>query len=391
MASPTAVVRRLTHGFRHPSLQPADIWLLLQSTVAATAAWVIARRLVHHHEPFFAPVAAVVSLNASVGERGLNALRLLLGVIVGIGVAEVTLVVLGGGYGSLSVATFVALALTRAFGGARIVLAQAAISAILTIAVANGEVGYQRLTDALIGAGVALAFTQLVFSPEPLRLLRRFEGNALEAMAAGLELTARGLDGDETLAEQAVESQRELRDHLSELARVRRASARVARHSLAWRARIMPVVRENEDAGYLDLLGGSCLLLTRTSLEADPDDQRRLAPCIHALATTLAEIAPHPGDRAARQRAVHRSLEILQEMRGIDAEPAPELAAVLMAARVAVNDLLLFAGVEPSEAGAATREEPREEKDVPEVPAPARATKHRLPALGLRLWRRIRG
>jgi hypothetical protein len=151
------------------------------------------------------------------------------------------------------------------------------------------------------------------------------------------------------------------------------------------------VVRENEDAGYLDLLGGSCLLLTRTSLEADPDDQRRLAPCIHALATTLAEIAPHPGDRAARQRAVDRSLEILQEMRGIDAEPAPELAAVLMAARVAVNDLMLFAGVEPNEARAATREEPREEKDVPEVPAPARATKHRLPALGLRLWRRIRG
>jgi uncharacterized membrane protein YgaE (UPF0421/DUF939 family) len=51
-------------------------------------AWVIATRVVEHRHPFFAPIAAVVSLNAARGDRGVNAVRLVLGVIVGILVAE---------------------------------------------------------------------------------------------------------------------------------------------------------------------------------------------------------------------------------------------------------------------------------------------------------------
>ena len=51
---------------------------------------------------------------------------------------------------------------------------------------ANGEVGTQRLVDALIGVGVALLFSQVLFSPEPLALLRRAEAAALADMAEGL-------------------------------------------------------------------------------------------------------------------------------------------------------------------------------------------------------------
>jgi hypothetical protein len=284
----------------------------------------------------------------------------------------------------------VSLAIARALGGARIVHAQAAISAILTIAVADGEVGYQRLTDALIGAAVALVFSQLLFSPQPLRLLRRVEANALAAMAAALDLAARALEGDEAVAERAIGSQRELRDHLSELARMRRASARVARHSLVWRSQIAPVVRENEDAGHLDLLGGSCLLLTRTSLGADDEDRRLLAPCVRALSTTLADLARQPGDRATRQRAVDRSLEILRGMRSIRTEPDPELTATLAAARTAVTDLMLFVGVHPDEARAATREEARKQQYL-EVPALASAPKPRFRTLRrwFRRWFRV--
>ena len=161
---------------------------------------------------------------------------------------------------------------------------------------------------------------------------------------------------------------------------MRRASTRVARHSLVWRGRIAPLVRENEDAGYLDLLGGSCLLLTRTSLSARDGDRRLLAPGVRALSTTLADLAGQPGDRPARQQAVDRSLEILREMRAVRTEPDPEMTAALTAARMAVTDLMLFVGVDPDEARAATREEAREEQEL-EVPArpPARKSRfHRL-------------
>jgi len=376
-----AIVRRARHAVARRSRMVAeDLGLLVQQTAAATVAWLIARRLIDHHDPFFAPISAFVSLNTSLGERGLNALRLLQGVILGISVGELTLAVLRGGYGSLALGTFVALVLARALGGARVVRAQAALGAILTISSGNGEVGTQRLTDALIGAGVALVFSQLLFSPQPLRLLRRVEMKALAAMAGGLDLTAQALEGEEALTDEAISSQRELRDQLSELARIRRASGRVARHSLVWRSQISPLVRENEDAGYLDLLGGSCLLLTRTSLSARDGDRRLLAPGVRALSTTLADLAGQPGDRPARQQAVDRSLEILREMRAVRTEPDPEMTAALTAARMAVTDLMLFVGVDPDEARAATREEAREEQEL-EVPArpPARKSRfHRL-------------
>src|SRR5215210_2314089 len=189
----------------------ADLWPLLQGTAAATAAWVIAKYVFHHEQSVFAPIAALVALNTALGERGLNAIRLLQGVFVGIIVGEATLSLLGGGAGSMAVGIFVATGLAHALRGTRIVIAQAAVSAILTVALGDAEAGVDRLTDALIGAGVALVFSQLLFAPEPVRLLRRAETAALERMASALALTAGALErDDDELAEHAIASVREL-------------------------------------------------------------------------------------------------------------------------------------------------------------------------------------
>lgn len=148
----------------------ADAWLLLQQALAATLAWLIATRVMQHHIPFFAPMAAVVALNTSLGQRGTNAIRLLIGVAVGIICGEGGLWLLGPGYSALGVATFVAMFLAQQVDRAPIVTAQAASAAILTVTTAGGEGGLDRLLDALVGAGVALVFSQVVFTPDPVRL-----------------------------------------------------------------------------------------------------------------------------------------------------------------------------------------------------------------------------
>jgi hypothetical protein len=342
--------------------------LVLQGTLAATAAWVIARHVVGNHEPFFAPIAAVVALNASLGERGRNALRLLLGVIVGIICGELALEALGGGYVSLALAVLAATTAARALSGVRIVIAQAAAGAILTVAVANGEAGTERLVDALLGVGVALLFTQVLFSPEPLALLRRAEAAALSDMAAALRLTARALQhDDDDAAERATMHLRTLRDHLSELGRTRAASGRVARRSMAWRSQIAPVVRETEDAGRLDLLGDSCLTLTRTATRADQDSRHRLAPAVGELAEALGELGPRLGDRAARQAAADRALAVARRLVSADKQAEMEAVAAVVALRMVATDLMTFAGVEAEHADAAVREGTGEF----EVPAPA--------------------
>jgi hypothetical protein len=345
---------------------------VVQGTAAATAAWVIANYVIDHHEPFFAPIAAVIALNAPLGERGLNALRLLAGVVVGIAAGEAATFVLGGGYGTLAVATFGAMTAARAMGGARVTIAQAASGAILTVAVANGEAGTERLEDALIGAGVALVFSQFLFSPEPVALLRRAEAAALADMAGGLELTAQALDrGDAELADRALIRMRGLRDRLADLGRTRQASERVARRSAVWRSQRVPVVRERENAGHLDLLGGSCLLLARTASAADASQRDRLAVTVRELADALDELAKEPGARTTRQRAADRALAVA---RGLgDASPGDGLlsAAVTFSVRMVAADIMVFAGVDEDEVEAAVREG-AQELDVPDPPSAPR-------------------
>ena len=346
----------------------ADIWPLLQGAAAATAAWVIAKYVLDHQQPFFAPMAALIALNTSLGERGLNALRLLHGVFVGIVVGEITLAALGGGSGSLAIAVFAATALARALGGRRIVIAQAAAGAILTVAIGDAEAGVERLTDALIGAGVALVFTQLLFSPEPLALLRRSETALLARMADGLALTARALDeDDDELAEQAIAELRARPDELVELRRTRRASARVARRTLVWRSQRALVVQESENADHLDLLGASCLLLARVAPSLKRDERRTLARSVRDLAGALTALARDLGDRETRQRAADRAFDVATAIAGSDSTPESTLAAGVIAVRMLAIDLMVFAGVEFDAAAAAVREGILEHQ----VPTPA--------------------
>jgi len=332
----------------------ADAWLLLQRTIAATVSWVIAKRVFDHHEPFFAPIAAVIALNASLGERGSNTMRLLLGVGVGIVVGELTLVVLSGGYAALALSTFAAMTIARALGGARVTIGQAAASAILTVVSANDQAGTERLFDAVIGAGVALGFSQFLFSPEPVGLLRRVESAALADISHGLELTAGALERDDyELDERALNSLRDLRDRLGELTRLRRASSRVARHSLVWRSQMAPVAHEKENADYLDLIGSSCLMLTRTAIAIKTPERRTFAPSVRELAKVVDDLEKGLGDAQTRQGAADRALDIARRLRRNDTQSKPTLAAAHMAAQMVAVDIMVFAGVSSDQAAGA--------------------------------------
>lgn len=342
-------------GWRGIRRWAAIAWPVVQSAAAATIAWIIASRFAGHDDPFFAPIAAVVALNTSVGERGRQAVRLVLGVTIGIVAGEIALGSIGSGTVGLGVATLAAMLAAETLGGARIVLAQAAAGAILTVA--TGEhIGPDRLIDALIGAAVALSFTQLLFAPEPMKMLRRAETAVLKEMAAALRLTGRALrQGDTALGEEAMARHRALRDRLGELASTRAASVRTARHSLVWRSSTEPLVQEHENAGHLDLLGGSVLMVTRTALTADMPDRERLAHTIEALAAILGDLARSLGDRPGRQAAVDRSLAMLRAIDAARARPGSAHAAVIASLQAAATDVLVVAGVGASEAEAAVR------------------------------------
>lgn len=326
-------------------------WPVIQGTLAATASWIIARHVVQHHQPFFAPIAAVVALNADRGERGTNALHLLQGVIVGIAVAELAVLSMGSGYATLAVATLIAMLLALIVGAARMVIGQAAGSAILTVATNAPGVGPGRLIDALIGGGMALVISQLVFPVEPLKLLRHDEAAALAGMARALQLGAEAIErGDDALADRAVQELRIVRDRLTELDRTRRRTLHTARRTLRWWRRRGLVVEADENAGQLDLLGSSCLALTRSIIASDNGHLHSLPDPIQQLAHVLLALAAAPSHRGVRQHAAEEALRIVDRTPRPRQDASPAEVAAAWSVRQVAHDTIVFAGVDPDQA-----------------------------------------
>ena len=329
------------------------LWPLAQQTAGAVIAWVIAVLLTGQPDPFFAPIAAVIGLNAAIGRRGSNAVRLVIGVVVGVVVAEVAVWLIGGGVLTLAVTTFAAMVIAQRIDSARIVQAQAAVSAILVTTLGTFDQGWYRLLEALFGVGVALVFTQLLLVPEPLRLLRRAESEVLVRLAEGLRLIAAAVKHrDPAQPERATDHLRDLRDQLADLATMRKASDRIVRHSLTWRSRAAPLVVERERADQLDLLAGSTLMLARTVMAAVDRGRRALVPAVQSLAVAIEQIAADPSRRDVRQDATQRAMDlarwVVEHGRRIPGQsPASGAGAAL---RMVAVDVMIFAGADPDQA-----------------------------------------
>jgi uncharacterized membrane protein YgaE (UPF0421/DUF939 family) len=170
---------------------------IAETTAAATIAWLIATRVFHHQVAFFAPAAALITLGITRGQRLRRAVEIVVGVAVGVLVADVISRAIGPGT-VWSIAVIIGLTLvTAAFiGGGPIFLVQATVSAIYISVVSSPGSGFvpQRFVDALIGGGVALLANQLPLHRDPIqtvveqaqRLLHRL-GKVLDGVAAAVD------------------------------------------------------------------------------------------------------------------------------------------------------------------------------------------------------------
>lgn len=338
---------------------------ILQAPVAATVAWIIAGGLIQDHSPFFAPIAALIALNTVGGERGTNAVRMLVGVVIGIAVGEISLVLTGGGYVTMVVAIAVAMTIGIAVGAARLVVAQAAVGTILTLAFADGQVGLSRLVDALIGTGVALVMSQLLFPARPAAQLRRIETEALLETARLLRATSQVLEEDEDPSLSTVDRLSALSRPMADLSRAQENSHRSVRWTTARWASVEPLKYEDERVDRLIILGESCLSLARTAAAMDLDERRRIAPVVQEMAAVLEVLAGDLSDRDARQRAVDLVLDVARPF-GDDAAEDSVTAATHLSVQMVATDIMLFAGLEPERAAQALSGE----EDQPRVAHP---------------------
>lgn len=298
--APEALRRLLTPYLRRSSGRLRGAWWqILQAAVAAGVAWYISSELLGHRQPIFAPTAAVVALAANVGGRGRQAVEMLVGVAVGVAVGEALVLVLGTGAVQVTLAAAVAMLAAAALVYTPLPLIQAGASAVIVVALQSPESGEGRVLDALVGAGIALLVSQVLFAPSPRALLTDAGQRTLTPVAGNLRALARALEtGDAAAAGKTLARLREDQTSLlGDLDAARETADKVSRRTLRGRREARRAGPLDARLGRIDLLYTSVLLLARAAhrlLEDWTGVPERHARATEALARAVGAVADHP-------------------------------------------------------------------------------------------------
>lgn len=304
-----------------------------QASVSAGLAWFVAHDLLGHPQPFFAPIAVAVCLSASTVLRSQRALQMIFGVSLGIGIGVAVQGLLGTNALAVSCAMFIALCmaavLARGFIAQGLMFSnQTAVSAILIITLPHGGTGAERLFDALVGGGIAIVVSLLLFPADPVLLLRTALRSTLAATADTLIRLAGRIEdgGGESGADWiGVEAER-LNQDLAAVAQARATAGQVIRVAPRRRA-LRPAVESLErEATQIALLTSAVLNLARTAeaaLEAGETLPDGLSASIRDLADGLSLLVS--GDTSAATAATARAVGRMGE----PAVAAPTRASLL--------------------------------------------------------------
>jgi uncharacterized membrane protein YgaE (UPF0421/DUF939 family) len=138
-------------------------------------------------------VAGLIAVSTTLGQRRRYAVEMVVGIAVGVGIADALFVLIGGG--TLQIAAIVAGAMVAAvaLGGSMVLVSEAAVSALLVVTVQPPSSGLSgaRFLDSLLGGLIALAITSLL-PTNPVRAARRAAALPLAQIAATLEDIAPG-------------------------------------------------------------------------------------------------------------------------------------------------------------------------------------------------------
>jgi uncharacterized membrane protein YgaE (UPF0421/DUF939 family) len=191
---------------------------IFKTALAAGLAWWVAEWLAGSKDPYFAPLAAILTLQVTVAETIAYSVQRVLGVVVGVCLAAFVF----GDFNvdALSIGALVGLGML----GAQLVglgpqaTAQVAISGLLVMAVGQRTPGYatHRIIDTVIGVCVAVVINATI-AP----------ASHLEALAAALTSYC------EKLAELLTELAASLREHTPERSSAALTKAREVNHDFA--------------------------------------------------------------------------------------------------------------------------------------------------------------
>jgi uncharacterized membrane protein YgaE (UPF0421/DUF939 family) len=329
---------------------------MVQTALAASVAYAIAVYVLGHDRPFFAAIAAVVSLGVVIGQRRRRAVELAFGVAFGLMIADLLVLVIGTGMVQISVVVILAMAAAIFFGGGSLLVNQAAISALLVVVLQPADTGFDpgRFLDALVGGAVALAVNYLIpINPE--RLVERAAGPVFDELVAVLEDVAEALaTGDRELADGALTRAREVDDRVRTFHEALAAGHETARLSPTRRRSLQHLDLYARAGSRIELAVINTRVLARGAANAirrGDSVPRLLLEAIHDLARAVRALASfleepgHPDEaRNYALKAAREATELFKERHDL------AISVLVGQIRSAAVDLLRSTGMNQAEA-----------------------------------------
>jgi uncharacterized membrane protein YccC len=330
--------------------------ILLQTGLAIALAWLAATELLGHQRPFFAAIAAVVTLGLTAGRRGRRALELAAGVTLGIAVGDLLVNLVGGGTWQLAVIVPSAMAVAVLLGGTPAVVSQTGISAVLVVTLEQPDgFSFVRTFDAAIGCASALLVGFLVLPLNPLRLVRREAVPVLEALAGTLDDIAGALDArDRATAVRALQRARATDVLAQAFTDALSAGREIAVAALPRRGALETVEGYVDAGAQVDLAVRNTRVLARGALRAiDVGDSvppeateaiRDLARAVRGLEAWLMDPRDIDAARRCAISAAQRANAVLEQTANLS------ISMIVASVRAAAVDLLRGTGLEREEA-----------------------------------------
>lgn len=181
-----------------------------QAAITAGLAFWVATSVIGHPNPFFAPIAGVISIGINSGKHLRRGLEIIIGAAIGIAIGDLVINQIGGGPWQIAVVVFVAIMLATFVDRGPLVPSQAASSAVLvaTLLPPGDHGALDRMVDALVGGAIGL-IVLAVIPRNPLRAVRREMAGLISKAALVLDDVADGIeDRDATVIRDALETAR---------------------------------------------------------------------------------------------------------------------------------------------------------------------------------------
>jgi uncharacterized membrane protein YgaE (UPF0421/DUF939 family) len=340
----------------------AGLIIAFQAGLAAALAWVASHELLHNPEPVFAPISAVGTLAASVGQRLRRTIELILGVGLGVLIGDVIIYLLGTGPWQLGLIVMLAIVVAIFLGGSVAVVIQSAATAVLiaTLSPSVQDLEFPRFVDATVGGGIALLVTSLLLPLNPLRVLNRAARPALDLLADQLSLAAEALTRrDAARAQAALDRLRVNHDELAALNEAIEGAKETSTLSPARWHRRGELNRYADAATPIDrAMRNSGTLIRRavTLIEDEEPIPEHMCAAVTHLSESVRVMRREFSSGEEPENAREHSLRAVSEAGRAYSEGVGFSGSVVVAqVRTTASDLLVASGIEQAEANRLVR------------------------------------